>query len=392
MHKYIYLVFTLSIYLSFVYESKGQVGIGTTSPHSSAILDLASTTKGFLPPRLSLLERNNISSPSEGLVIYNTTQNCLEYFNGDSWFDLCCSKTVNENLASLQYVYRLDPTKANTLSNMALDGTNTGSDAGIAPNHGDYVYSAEMIHSNGSNSATLVYSPGSLEPVQNTASGDGIFIYEEEASSISYQQKDYLTRTVSFSNSTIGAGSKIENDISPDLQQEMEMFIVAKFDGNAPGSNACFFASADGANKDYSFQIGSGATVAAADDCTADYFTLRFNDGNNKLKICGKASSSPDGTDKRVSVMNDELHVFNIRSYLEGGSHTLEFLIDGELVSKRTGLSGFPLIEKIKLLTNRNNNRGSISSIGELIITDQLLTTQEQNTINNYLLCKYSEH
>jgi hypothetical protein len=62
-----------------------QVGIGTTSPASSAILELSSTSKGFLPPRMTTSEVNSISSPAEGLVVYSTTENQLCLYNGTMW-------------------------------------------------------------------------------------------------------------------------------------------------------------------------------------------------------------------------------------------------------------------------------------------------------------------
>ena len=66
-----------------------QVGIGTTSPNASAVLDLTSTNQGVLPPRLTTTQRNAISSPATGLTIYNTTLNCIEYFNGTGWKNHC---------------------------------------------------------------------------------------------------------------------------------------------------------------------------------------------------------------------------------------------------------------------------------------------------------------
>ena len=45
----------------------GQVGGGTVTPDASAILDVTSTTQGFLPPRLSTVERNAIASQLDGL-------------------------------------------------------------------------------------------------------------------------------------------------------------------------------------------------------------------------------------------------------------------------------------------------------------------------------------
>jgi hypothetical protein len=65
--------------------SFSQVGIGTTTPNASAELDVTSTTKGFLPPRMTTTERNNIVSPTTGLQIYNISTNTNDFWNGDIW-------------------------------------------------------------------------------------------------------------------------------------------------------------------------------------------------------------------------------------------------------------------------------------------------------------------
>lgn len=66
--------------------SSGSVGIGTSSVNADAILQLNSTTKGFLPPRMTTTERDAIPAPvPAGLVIYNTTTNVLNFYNGSAW-------------------------------------------------------------------------------------------------------------------------------------------------------------------------------------------------------------------------------------------------------------------------------------------------------------------
>ena len=65
-----------------------QVGIGTATPNTSAMLDISSTTKGFLPPRITTVQRDSIASPANGLVIFNTTLGCLDYFNNGAWYSL----------------------------------------------------------------------------------------------------------------------------------------------------------------------------------------------------------------------------------------------------------------------------------------------------------------
>jgi uncharacterized protein YdcH (DUF465 family) len=61
------------------------VGVGITTPNAAAMLDVTSTTKGFLPPRMTLIQRNAIASPPAGLMIYNTISNKLNVYNGTAW-------------------------------------------------------------------------------------------------------------------------------------------------------------------------------------------------------------------------------------------------------------------------------------------------------------------
>lgn len=62
-----------------------QIAIGTTTPSNNAQLDVNSTSKGVLIPRLTQTQINAISSPAAGLQVYNTTLNCISIFNGTSW-------------------------------------------------------------------------------------------------------------------------------------------------------------------------------------------------------------------------------------------------------------------------------------------------------------------
>jgi uncharacterized protein (TIGR02145 family) len=73
------------------------IGMGIATPDSSAHLDVSSSSKGFLPPRMTTAQRNAIASPAAGLTIYNTTVNCLQWWNGTLWFDGCGN--------TLQYQY-----------------------------------------------------------------------------------------------------------------------------------------------------------------------------------------------------------------------------------------------------------------------------------------------
>ena len=69
-----------------------QVAINTdgTAPDNSAMLDVKSTDKGFLPPRMTTSQRDAISNPASGLVIYNTDEDCLNFRKSTGgWFNQC---------------------------------------------------------------------------------------------------------------------------------------------------------------------------------------------------------------------------------------------------------------------------------------------------------------
>ena len=63
----------------------GGVALGISTPNASATLDLSSTTKGLLPPRMTTTQRDAISSPAKGLVIFNDTTAQLNVYSGSSW-------------------------------------------------------------------------------------------------------------------------------------------------------------------------------------------------------------------------------------------------------------------------------------------------------------------
>ena len=59
-------------YLLTLYGTNNNVGIGTTTPVNSAALDITSTTKGFLPPRMTATQASAISTPAQGLLLFVT--------------------------------------------------------------------------------------------------------------------------------------------------------------------------------------------------------------------------------------------------------------------------------------------------------------------------------
>ena len=65
------------------------IGIGTSSPHSSAALEISSTSKGLLLPRMTTAQRDAMSNPATGLMIYNTDSNCIDVRTVSFWLSFC---------------------------------------------------------------------------------------------------------------------------------------------------------------------------------------------------------------------------------------------------------------------------------------------------------------
>jgi len=67
------------------YFLHGVLAGATSSPDASAILEARSTSKGFFPPAMTTAQKNAISSPATGLVVYDTTLNKLCVYTGSGW-------------------------------------------------------------------------------------------------------------------------------------------------------------------------------------------------------------------------------------------------------------------------------------------------------------------
>ncbi len=63
----------------------GSVGIGTPNPNANALLDITSTTKAFIPPRMTTTQKNAIASPIAGMVVYDATLNKLCVYAAAAW-------------------------------------------------------------------------------------------------------------------------------------------------------------------------------------------------------------------------------------------------------------------------------------------------------------------
>ncbi len=90
------------IFLSQFSFSQVAINNDGTDPYISAILDLKSTTKGILIPRMTANERDNISPVTEGLTVFITDDNNYYYYDGNKWISM---KNDNDWLINGDHIY-----------------------------------------------------------------------------------------------------------------------------------------------------------------------------------------------------------------------------------------------------------------------------------------------
>jgi uncharacterized protein (TIGR02145 family) len=85
--KKLLILFAIFTTVAAMAQSVG-INADGSAADASAMLDVSSTTKGFLPPRMTTIERDLIASPATGLVLFNTTTNGLEIKSSTGWISL----------------------------------------------------------------------------------------------------------------------------------------------------------------------------------------------------------------------------------------------------------------------------------------------------------------
>lgn len=166
-----------------------QTGIGTTTPHASAKLDVTSTDKGFLPPRMTSSQRTNIPSPAAGLMVYQTDGTAgLYYYNGSAWIYIINSTTnvlsvVNGGTGTTtstgtgSVVLNTNATLANPTLTTPTLGVASGTSLSLtATTTGTSTSTGALIVSGGVGIAGQIFAGGIQNtPIGNTTPNSGAF-------------------------------------------------------------------------------------------------------------------------------------------------------------------------------------------------------------------------
>ena len=198
-------VFFASTYLSAqtnTFPSTGSAGIGTVVPTASSLLEMVSTSKGLLIPRMTTTQRNAIATPATGLLIYLTDgTKGFYYYSGTAWAAVGSTTSANKALSNLS--------ATTSVSQSLLPGVANSVDLGSATKTWKDVYASGYIAGNafvktGGTSSQYLMADGSI------STGPSLANYMD------LTNNQTISGVKTFSNNALFAGNVGIATTSPD--------------------------------------------------------------------------------------------------------------------------------------------------------------------------------
>lgn len=369
MKRLIYLLFFCVTTVTFA-----QVGIGTQTPDASSMFEVASKTKGFLLPRLTDEQRSSIPSPAQGLIIYNTTLSCVEFYRGTSWFNPCCDKTITRIETDTFYDIHFGYNTDGNLFTFSDFATRTRADSGDVVEAVQNSVDTNIIFQN-----TLGTIPSSPTPKNQ-------LYYRSIPTTNSFQAQGTLVSEL------IGGGNAIRSLYLniPDDNDDFEIFMNARITNTATVQNyGCFFASTEhgfGPSTEGSFQFGVGNGDPGGSGCTRDLYSLniRLNGESQNGLNCGQSTGN-------TKTIDDKFHLFSLRNIKRSGAGSdLIWSIDGIVQDTIEGVTNTIGIDAFKVFSNRNESAGMEIEMSEMYFSNDLFTESQREFLVHYYACKNS--
>jgi hypothetical protein len=162
--KKIAFLFILCLIIGNVTFAQVGINADNSTPNAATMLDVKSNTKGLLPPRMTTAQRDQITSPPSGLMIFNTECNEYQFFNRTVW------KTLGSGSGQIA-----SPGSINGNTNLCANAAGVTYSAAIVPDATSYVWTipagATIVSGQGTN-AIMVNFGASGGSVCVTANND----------------------------------------------------------------------------------------------------------------------------------------------------------------------------------------------------------------------------
>ena len=365
-------IFTLLAAVVLNASTYAQVGIGTTNPNTSAALDITSTTQGFLPPRMTAAQRNSISNPPAGLMLWCSdcgSNGELQVFNGTTFTNVTGGERERTSATSLnaQIGSDIDGEAADDYSGFSVSLSSDGTIVAIGARYND---------GNGSFSGHVrVYQYASSTWSQLGSDIDG-----EAASDISG-----YSVSLSSDGTIVAIGAPL-NDGNGSNSGHVRVYQYASSTWSQLGSDIDGEAAND--NSGHSVSLSSDGTIVAIgapqNGSSAGHVRVYENISGTWTKIGddidGEAANdnsghsvslSSDGTIVAIGAIYNDGNGSNsghVRVYknISGTWSQLESDIDGEAANDNSGFSVSLSSDGTIVAIGAKNNGGNGSDSGHV--------------------------
>ncbi len=276
------LTITLAI-LGANYAFSQNVGINTTgaAPAASAMLDVASTTSGFLMPRMTSAQRTAITTPATGLQVYDLTTNTFWWFNGTIWVQQISGATGDNGL------------------------TNSGSEIDLG---------------GALNQATTITQGNNTMTFNLTGTGD-FFVQDNGTTTFAVQDngETYFGDDVLFRDGNVGGtilGSMVDDGNDGRFTVRENGNISVDLDANTQ-----FIFNEQGFDRNYRIESDDDANMFFL-DAGLNRLGLGTNTPDNLLDVEGKISVTQSPNDEMV-IINDDIwqHSSGNQDFGDGGAY-----------------------------------------------------------------------
>jgi uncharacterized protein (TIGR02145 family) len=216
----------LALVASVISQAQVAVGTSTATMNGSAQLEITSNNKGFLPPRMTQAQRNDIITPAQGLIVYCT--NCgpvgeAQVFNGNAWTNICGSPALG-----------IKPTiTTTTVSDIAASNAKSGGT--IVSNGGDNITVSGIVWSTSTNPTTAL----TTKTTNGTVTGSFTSTMAGLAPETTYYVRAYATNSIgtsygaeeSFTTATAPVASDGEVTIGSQIWTTRNLNVATYSDG-----------------------------------------------------------------------------------------------------------------------------------------------------------------
>lgn len=214
MKKIFFLLFSQCLLTGFLKAQN--IGLGTTTPDASAMLDIKSNTKGLLIPRTSTVSRLAIINPAKGLILYDSTTNNFWFYNGSSWNSMTdnnASWKLNGN-AAVNSATQFIGTTDNQPIRLRVNNTWAGEINPINGNIGLGINAGPLQTTGINNTALGIASlANNITGSNNVAIGDSaLYNHNNPGTNVAVGTHTLYKNTTGVANTAVGPYALYKND------------------------------------------------------------------------------------------------------------------------------------------------------------------------------------